>query len=129
VQVAHRGNVIHNVVDGALQIARGFDRIGEVVERMASCPLTDCQRLQLAEDALRLRYRNGATHVPITADQLLEPRSAANQGDSLWLVFNVIQRNLLAGGLPGRSASVTRGRFRKFARIFASMSGCGIARW
>ncbi len=33
--VPHRGNVIHNVVDGALQIARGFNDITRVVERMA----------------------------------------------------------------------------------------------
>ncbi len=117
VQVAHRGNVIHNVVDGALQIARGFDRIGEVVERMASCRLDDRQRLRLAEDALRLRYPGAQTHVPITADQLLEPRSAADQGNSLWLVFNVIQRNLLAGGLPGRSASGRVSHTRAISQI------------
>jgi hypothetical protein len=115
--VPHRGNIIHNVVDGALEIARGFDNIGHVVERMASCQLDEGQRQGLAAAALKLRYPKPDQHVPVTADQVLAPRRAADYGNSLWLTYNAIQENLCAGGLAGRSPSGRASRTRAIRAI------------
>ena len=115
--VPHRGNVIHNVVDGALQIARGFKDITRVVQQMAARTLSDPERREFAVAALNVRYPQSARHVPVRPDQLLSARRDADFGNSLWLTYNVIQENLIAGGVPGRSASGRGSRTRAIRAI------------
>ena len=115
--VPHRGNVIHNVVDGALQIASGFNGITRVVQHMAQRQLSDRERSDFAGWALQLRYPNHETHLPLFPDQLLDARRDADLGSSLWLTYNVIQENLVAGGLQGRSASGRASRTRAIRAI------------
>jgi hypothetical protein len=115
--VPHRGNIIHNVVDGALQIARGFNDITRVVEQMAARTLSDLERREFAATALQVRYPNIEQHVPILPDQLLSARRHADFGNSLWLTYNVVQENLVAGGLHGRAASGRASRTRAIRAI------------
>jgi len=115
--VPHRGNIIHNVVDGALQIAHRFDDITHVVERMAARSLDDAERAAFALAALRIRYPHPEQHVPLTAHQLLEPRRQADHGNTLWLAYNVVQENVTAGGLTGRAASGRSSRTRAIRAI------------
>jgi hypothetical protein len=115
--VPHRGNVIHNVVDGALQIARGFNDITRVVEQMAARTLSDPERRDFAAAALHVRYPHAEQHVPVLPDQLLSARRNADFGNSLWLTYNVVQENLVAGGLHGRSASGRTSRTRAIRAI------------
>jgi hypothetical protein len=115
--VPHRGNVIHNVVDGALQIARGFSDITCIVEQMAARTLDDRERRDFAAAALHVRYPHAEQHVPVLADQLLSARRDADFGNSLWLTYNVVQENLVAGGLHGRSASGRSSRTRAIRAI------------
>jgi hypothetical protein len=115
--VPHRGNILHNVVDGALQIARGFDDITQHVERMAARLLDDQERREFAVAALRVRYANPAQHLPIRPEQLLNERRSADAGNSLWLTYNVVQENLMAGGLHGRAASGYASRTRAIRAI------------
>ena len=89
--VPHRGNVIHNVVDGALKIAWGFSDITRIVEHMAARTLSDRERRDFAAAALRLRYAHVEQHVPVLPDQLLSERRDADFGSSLWLTYNVLQ--------------------------------------
>lgn len=103
IHVPHRGNVVQNVVDGALALTRDFARVGELIERMAALQLTQEQRVQYANAALGVRYARGA-HQPITPEQVLVPRRLADSGIDLWRVFNVVQENLMRGGVAGRSA-------------------------
>ena len=115
--VPHRGNVIHNVVDGALQIARGFNDITRVVEQMAQRQLSDRERWAFAAQALKIRYPNHDQHLPVFPDQLLDARRNADFGNTLWLTYNVIQENLVAGGLQGRSVSGRSSRTRAIRAI------------
>ena len=115
--VPHRGNVIHNLIEAALQIARGFKDITQVVERMASRRLDDHERLGLAQAALNVRYPDREQPMPISATQVLMPRRSADHGDSLWLTYNVVQENLLAGGLVGRTVSGRATRTRAIRAI------------
>ena len=115
--VPHRGNIIHNVVEGALQIARRFDDITRIVERMASRNLGDGERVAFASAALKIRYPHPAQHIPLTPAQLLEPRRSADYGNTLWLTYNVVQENAVAGGLIGRAASGRSSRTRAIRAI------------
>ena len=115
--VPHRGNVIHNVVDGALKIASGFDDITRVVEHMAARTLSDPERRDFAAAALQVRYPNPDQHLPVGPDQLLSARRSADFGSSLWLTYNVVQQNLVAGGLHGRSSTGRASRTRAIRAI------------
>lgn len=116
VHVPHRGNVVQNVVDGALGMVRDFGRVGSVVERMRALQLPLEQRLGFANDALAVRYPHGA-HQPIMAEQVLSPRREGDGGTDLWRVFNVVQENLLRGGIAGTSVRLRATRTRAIRAI------------
>ena len=115
--VPHRGNVLHNVVDGAVQIARGFSDITRSVERMAARSLSDLEQHDFATAALRVRYPHRDQHWPVRQEQLLKARRVADLGSSLWLTYNVVQENLVAGGLTGQSSSGRASRTRAIRAI------------
>jgi Domain of unknown function (DUF932) len=116
VHVPHRGNIIANVVEGAHQIMRGFENIGEAIERMAVTLLTEAQRMAFAEAAVRIRYREGE-HVPYAAGRLLEARRDVDHGDDVWHVYNVVQENMMRGGIVGASAKGRATRTRSIRAI------------
>lgn len=116
IHVPHRGNVIANVVEAALTITRGFADIGTVIERMARTVLSNEQRVDFAHAAAQLRYNN-AGHIPYAPSRLLEARRAIDQGDDVWHVYNVVQENVMRGGVIGTSASGRATRTRGIRAI------------
>jgi hypothetical protein len=70
-----------------------------------------------AAQALKIRYPNHEQHLPVFPDQLLDARRDADFGNTLWLTYNVIQENLVAGGLHGHSASGRSSRTRAIRAI------------
>lgn len=114
-RVPHRGDVVSDVIAAALEMCERFGSVAEQVERMERTFLDDRQRLQFAERALLLRY-DDAVQSGMRPSQLLTVRREADVGDDLWRTYNVIQENLLRGGLTRRSAS---GRLMRSRRITA----------
>jgi len=53
----------------------------------------------LADASLVARY--GEEDSPVTPEQILRPRRAADVGTNLWTTFNTIQENIIRGGLNG----------------------------
>jgi hypothetical protein len=104
IHVAHRGNVVRNVVGAAMAMIRDFGRVGEAVQRMATFNLTSAQRLEFARQALAVRYRH-EQHQAVTPEQVITPRREADDRDDVWAIYNVVQENLMRGGLAGRSAT------------------------
>lgn len=117
VHVPHRGDVQGKVVEGALAITRGFAEIGAVVEQMHGTQLDERQRWDFAARALSVRYHRLDHRAPITADQALLPRRKDDYGNSLWHTYNVVQENLIRGGLTGRSATGRSTRTRGIRAI------------
>lgn len=115
IHVQHRGNVVRNIVDAALQITGEFSRVGDAIEQMRVKQLAEGERLAFAEDALALRFA-GRDDRPVLPAQLLATRRAADEGNDLWRTFNVVQENVMRGGLCGRSA---RGRAMRTRGIHA----------
>jgi hypothetical protein len=111
IHVPHRGNIIQNVVDGAISIMRGFSTVGEVIERMSLRLLCNEEMLDFAAAAARLRYGD-AGRVPYKHSRLLEARRSSDEGNDLWHVYNVVQEAIIRGGVPGTTASGRAGRTR-----------------
>lgn len=123
INVPHRGNIVANVVDSALALTKGFADIGETVRRMAGTVLSEHARNSFARQALRIRYHAPGQHIPIGEHKVLETRRYLDEGVDLWRTYNVVQENLMRGGLAGQSA---RGRQSVTRRIGAIREGVRI---
>jgi hypothetical protein len=114
--VSHRGNIVDDVIAGALKVAERFASLAEQVERMEQRHLFKDEQLTFAERALRLRYPESAESGMQPA-QLLACRRSEDVGDDLWRVYNRIQEHLLRGGLSRRSINGRLARTRPIGSI------------
>ena len=118
-RVLHRGDVVDEVVRGALEMSERFGVLATQVERMERTILDEGQRLAFATEALALRFPNDRPGAMTPAD-LLRPRRSEDVGDDLWHVLNVLEEALLQGGVVRRSA---RNRLTRTRRITAIREG------
>lgn len=114
--VSHRGDIVDEVVTGALELSEQFEQLALRVERMEQRLLVKDEQLRLAEGALALRYEDPATAGMLPA-QLLTCRRVEDCRGDLWSVFNRIQENLLRGGLSRRAVSGRLVRTRRITSI------------
>ena len=112
----HRSEILDDVVAAVLQQSELFAQVGAFVERMERTVLEEPQRMAMADQALSLRFapkRRGS----LEPSQLLTVRRPEDVGHDLWRTYNVIQENVLRGGLSRRSASNRLTRTRSITSI------------
>lgn len=114
--VPHRGNVVDDVVAGALRVAETFETLAAQVERMEHRKLLKDEQLAFAEQALALRFGTLGDS-GMQPSQLLVCRRPEDAGDDLWRVFNRCHEHLLRGGLCRRSATGRLSRTRGIRSI------------
>lgn len=110
IRVRHCGQVVDNVIEGAYQVLANFDRISAAKADMSALRLSEVEQQAFAHAALPLRFSE--TDAKPTEQAVLRRRRSADVGDDLWTTFNVVQENLLKGGLPrlNQQGKVTRTR-------------------
>lgn len=116
VYVAHRGNVVDDVVAGALAMSERFDLLAGEVERMERRHMEVREQIGFAERALAIRFPEG-THSGMQPSQLLGVRRTEDIGDDLFRVTNRCQENLMRGGLVRRSESGRLSRTRRITSL------------
>ncbi len=95
------------VLDSAEKtVTEKFPLMLEHVAAMREKEITAKAQQEYAELALRLRY--GDTLAPFKAEELLNTRREADEGDSVWKVLNRIQENVMNGGWETRSTLFAR---------------------
>lgn len=114
--VAHRGNIVGDVVAHALGLSERFEVVAAQVERMELRRLGKDEQIKFAERALTLRYPDPA-RAGMAPSMLLNCRRTEDLGDDLFSVLNKVQENLLRGGLSRRSASGRLVRMRRITSI------------
>jgi hypothetical protein len=114
--VSHRGNVVDDVIAGALELAKRFESLATQVERMEQRPLFKEEQLAFAERALALRFPE-VEQSGMEPMQLLACRRTEDVGDDLWRVYNRCQEHLLRGGLSRRSGTGRLMRTRGISSI------------
>lgn len=114
--VAHRGNIVDDVVAHALGLSERFDILAARVERMEQRRMFKDEQIAFAERALRLRY-SAVGREGMASSRLLECRRIEDGGDDLYSVLNRIQENLIRGGLMRRAANGRLVRMRKITSI------------
>lgn len=109
IRVKHKGQIIDSVVEGANKILNGFGLVREVKEEFKSITLDAEEANLLATAAIEFKYdREPGESTPITAAQVLRPKRAEDTASDLWTRFNVVQENIMQGGLTGRTATNRR---------------------
>lgn len=111
VRVLHRGDILDDIVRGALEMSERFGVLATLVERMEHTQLAEPERLEFAAQALAVRYPNDPPGT-MTPSELLKPRRPQDVGSDLWRTTNVVQEALLQGGIvrraPGKRLTRTR---------------------
>ncbi len=110
VRVQHRGNVVDNVIEGAYKVLQNFDRVSESREAMAAITLSQEEQLAFAKAAMPVRFTEKDDKP--RPDYVLRPRRSVDQAKDLWTTFNVVQENLVKGGLQRvtRKGTITKTR-------------------
>lgn len=100
-RVPHKGNVVDNVIEGAFTVIEDSRGAVEQAEQWAQLRLTSDERQIMADAARVIRFGDseGNVETPIEARQLLGPRRREDRDETLWTTHNVIQENVIRGGL------------------------------
>ena len=110
VRVPHKGNIQQDIIEGVYTVAEDFPRLIDASTAMKETQLSQDEQQVFAEASLVARY--GEDGSPVRPDQIVAPRRREDVGQSLWTTFNVIQENILRGGLQGRRQNA-EGRIRR----------------
>jgi hypothetical protein len=123
--IQHKGNIVHQVIEGSFEIIGQSQKALGTIENWSNLQLTAGEQAVFAQAAHTLRFADADGHVdtPITASQLLTPRRMADRAENgghgwtrpapdLYRTMNVVQENVIRGGLSARSVgdANTRGR-------------------
>lgn len=103
IRVRHGGDVIDNVIEGAFRVVEDFERIADQRDSMKALSLNEGERGAFANAALSLKYDTEAGPAPVTESQILRARRMDDAKLDMWSTLNVVQENMIKGGLRGRT--------------------------
>ncbi|WP_051927675.1 DUF932 domain-containing protein [Ruegeria halocynthiae] len=116
VKVRHSGNAIYEVIEGAYTVLEDAPKVAAQVQVFKSVQLDEGERRVFAEVVHALRFPEAQADdtkpAPIEPAALLSTRRHADRASDLWTVGNVLQENVIKGGLRGRIKSAD-GRIRQ----------------
>jgi hypothetical protein len=138
--VQHKGDIVRDVIEGSFQIVSQSEKALAKSDEWNQLQLTAGEQGAFADAARQLRFADaeGEIKTPITAEQLLRPRrteDAAGVIDwrkptapkpDLWHTLNVVQENVIRGGLHGFAQGVDAQTGRKVARRVTTREVRGI---
>lgn len=108
VSFRHSGRV-DDIIDASYEMVEEMPKVIDDVQQFSQRRLTAPQQAAFAEAAMIVRYgEDEIQDAPIRPEQLIQPRRWQDRDPSLWNTFNVVQENVLSGGLPGRNAETRR---------------------
>lgn len=104
-KVRHTGN-LSDLIEDTIKVAYDFPKALEQIEHMEQVILNPDRQISFAEKALVIKDKDNSKG--LIASQLLEAQREDDTQDdngnrSLWTTFNVVQENLIKGGLKGVS--------------------------
>lgn len=127
-RVAHKGDIIGNVIEGAYRIIENAGAVTERVQTMQALQLSAPEQQAFAEAALELRFSakndDGTIKAaPVEPAAILRLHREADRGADLWRTFNVVQENLVNGGAGYVHRAANGRRSRRETRPVNSIDG------
>lgn len=125
VRVPHKGQVVDNVIEGAFTVIEESKAAVEKAEHWGSLRLSHDEKQVMAEAAHVLRFGDseGNTDTAIEPAQLLRARRTDDRSDNLWLTHNVIQENVIRGGLSAWARDANNRQRRVTTREVRNIDG------
>lgn len=115
ISVPHKGDIVGQVIDGAFEVLRTFERVEQNIDLMRGIEMSHSEQLLLGSAALDYRYEG--KQAPITPEQVINSRRWEDNRADLWTTFNRIQENVIKGGISGRTEKGKRTRTREVTGI------------
>jgi hypothetical protein len=125
IRVPHKDNVVDNVIEGAFTVIEDSKGAVEQAEAWGSLRLTRDEQVVMADAARVLRFgdADGNVETPIEAVQLLRPRRSEDREANLWTTHNVIQENVIRGGLSAWTRDASNRQRRTTTREVRNIDG------
>ena len=141
--VMHKGDIVNQVIEGSFQIVGQAEKALAKSDEWTRLALTAGEQGAFADAARELRFADaeGDIKTPITAAQLLRPRRDEDSNgpvgwrgqrtdvgpkQDLWHTLNVVQENVIKGGLHGFQQAIDKQTGRKTARRVTTREVKGI---
>jgi hypothetical protein len=106
VRVRHSGRVVDDVIEGSFRVLENTQEIAHRIDSYKAISLSEGEQRVFANAALQLRWDED--QAPVSAQNVLRPKRWADNGTDLWTTFNVVQENLIKGGVSGRATTGRR---------------------
>lgn len=100
-RVHHKGNAVRDVVDVSFRVIEDSRRSVDLAQGMSQIQLTRDQQLAFARSAHQLRFEGTPSGESYHPEQLLRVRRAEDHRSDLFTTLNVVQENLVRGGITG----------------------------
>lgn len=107
IRIRHSGNVVDNVIEGSFTVLDNLKEVGSRVDQYKSITVTPAEKLLLANAVTEVRWGSDE-EAPIDPANLLSPRRWEDRKEDLWSVTNVLQENVINGGIRGKSKNGRR---------------------
>ena len=101
----HSKKLKDEIIEGTGTLVREVPGVSAQIDRLAGLTLNDDERRAYASAAHALRWDG---HAPVEAPRLLDTRRRADDGRDAWTTLNVVQENIMRGGLLGRTSTNRR---------------------
>jgi hypothetical protein len=119
VKIRHSGkDIVNKVIDGTFTVIENAKLALAAPEQWGQIKLEREEQQAMAEAARVLRFADaeGNVETPITAQQLLQVRRQDDRDNNLWTNFNVLQENVIKGGLHATNVDENGKRRRMTTR-------------
>ena len=121
IKVRHSGDALQKVVDATYRVLGEADAVLAAPRDWSCIALDYDAKAALAASAHALRFgdADGKVATPIKPAQLLTPRRADDRANDLWTVMNVVQENVMRGGLSARAPATMdqHGHWRRWRLV------------
>lgn len=138
--IQHKGDIVRDVIEGSFQIVGQSEKALGKADEWNQLQLTAGEQTAFADAARQLRFADaeGEIKTPITAEQLLRPRRDADAVEAmnwrtpgtpkpnLWNTMNVVQENVIRGGLHGMQRGTDPNTGRRTMRRITTREVRGI---
>lgn len=96
-KIRHSGEVVGKVVEAASELIDVLPLSVERVQEWQGIELNRDQQLAFASTALQLKWEKD--QAPVNEAEILVPKRIADNRRDLWSTFNVVQENMIRGGI------------------------------
>ena len=104
-RMQHSAKWRDEIIDGTYRVIDNLaGPVTEVVGEMQSRELSRPEQILLAEHAASLRWHTGEP-APVRAEQLLSVRRSADREPTAWNTLNILQENVIRGGIGYRATN------------------------